>query len=495
MSYKEEVAKMRVWIFVILALVSVQVSGRTVTFNRYTVDSLVPKPHGNWAGDIDGTSPPYQLDIFATITVPAQAVWYANSNWGKSWSPRKDVWTTPRDLYNLEIAGADFDENGTVDAVSVDMASANFTVSSLGLSDNLGGGNFTTKIIGTLDGRYKQIRVRDVDADGDTDIVVTVNTPYSQADIGLYWYKNTGGMNFTEHFIGKCNPWKVDCYDGDDGDGHLEMVVSETWHGSGSTTDPCRLILYKNDGFEVFTPIVLDTYGWGGSGVSCAELNNDGKTDIICGDVEKSILYWYKNLGGNSFERDTIDVNCPAIDGIDVGDFEPDGDMDIVAAGRDYWFRWYENDGNGNFTPHTIDTQYKYFDLPYVTYLDGDTCPDIVLTEESSSGHVFAYLNPCDPSGIEETEITPTNTYLKVPSLISSESVNLEYGIEKRGDVRLEVIDITGRTVQVIENSGYKEAGAYKIDWNLIGEPNGIYFLRLEAGNHLPVVKKITVIR
>ncbi len=487
---------MRVCIFVILALVSVQVSGRTVTFNRYTVDSLVPMPHGDWAGDIDGTSPPYQLDIFATITVPAQAVWYANSNFGKSWSARKDVWTTPRDLYNLEIAGADFND-GDIDAISVDLALANGTVSSLGFSDNLGGGIFTTKIIGTLEGRIRQMRPADVDNDSDLDIVATVNTQHSQADIGLYWYENTGGMNFTEHFIGKCNPHKVDCFD-DDGDGHLEIVVSEHWHGSGSTTDPCRLILYKNDGFEVFTPIVLDnTYGLGGAGVRCAKFDNDLAVDIVAGSMDAGILYWYRNNGGNNFTRHIIDNNCPELDGIDVGDFEPDGDMDIVAAGRDYWFRWYENDGNTppNFIPHTIDAEYENFDLPYVTYLDGDTCPDIVLTEDSNNGHVFAYLNPCDPSGIEETEITPTNTYLKVPSLISSESVNLEYGIEERGDVRLEVIDITGRTVQVIENSGYKEPGAYKINWNLIGEPNGIYFLRLEAGNHLPVVKKITVIR
>ena len=379
------------------------VRGRTVTFTKVTVGSgLLYVPHGDWAGDIDGTSPPHTLDIFATMGF-GEAVWYANLGNGTSWSAKNLIWTAPVNLCNFEIAGADLDKDGDMDAVSCDFGSGSSDISYLAVHTNTGGSAFTTKIIGNVDGGFRQMRLEDVDNDDTLDIVVSVNTKFSQSDIGVYWYENTGGMNFIEHFIGKCNAWKVDCFDDEPQDGHLEIVVSETYHGSGSTTDPCRLIFYKNDGFEFFTPTTLDTYAERAAGVRCAELNNDGKIDIISGNAISGVLYWYENMGSSSFTRHTIDNNCPDIDGIDVGDFEPDGDMDIVAAGRDYWFRWYENDGNGNFTPHTIDTEYEKFDLPYVTYLDGDTCPDIVLTEASIMGHVFAYLNPCPPpDGVEE---------------------------------------------------------------------------------------------
>ncbi len=487
---------MKVRIFIILTLFLISIETTTVhtavTFQRFTVASGIHTPHGDWAGDIDGTSPSRCLDIFATINSPAQAIWYANSNDGRTWSAKNEIWTTPRNLYNYEIAGADFDDDGNMDAISVDLSLSD--TSYLGISENLGGGVFTTKIIDTVEGRFRQMRAMDLDADNDIDIIITVNTSSSQPDIGAYWYENTGGLNFTRHFIGKCNPWKVDCFD-DDGDGHLEVVVSEVWHGADSSAAPCQLILYKNDGTEIFTQFVLDTYTTKSAGVRCADLNSDGKTDIVCGDIISGMMYWYENMGSNSFTKHIIDNACPDVDGIDVGDFEPDGDMDIVAAGRSYWFRWYENDGTGTFTPHVIDNQYEKFDLPYVTYLDGDTCPDIILTETSSDGHIFAYLNSCADLNTEETSSIPTNKYLKTPSLINSNLVTLEYGIEKTTNMKIELIDITGRTVKVIENSNRKKAGAYKTNWKLNEEPNGIYFLRLDTKDNFHIVKKITIIR
>ncbi|PIU28430.1 MAG: hypothetical protein COT09_04910, partial [Candidatus Hydromicrobium americanum] len=187
------------------------------------------------------------------------------------------------------------------------------------------------------------MRVRDVDGDGDTDIVVTAQSyrpqSFSQWDFGVYWYENTGGMNFTEHKIGNANAWKVDCFD-DEGDGHLEIVVSECSHGSSDSLAPCRLIFYKNNGSELFTPIVLDSsfpagFGEiGAAGVRCADFDEDGKTDIICGDISNGKFYWYKNNGGSSFTRNTLATDCPNIDGMDVGDFQPDGHIDIAVAGR-----------------------------------------------------------------------------------------------------------------------------------------------------------------
>lgn len=377
-------------------------NARVVTFTRVTVDSVLYVPHGDWADNIDGTSKPYENDILATIAAYGDAVWYANNGKGASWSASHLIWTAPN--YDYEIASADLDKNGTIDAVSTDMN--NIGTLSLAVHTNTGGGSFTTKTVGSLSGIFRQMRLRDINNDGNIDIIATVCTSKFdgslQTDVGLYWYENTGGMNFTQHLIGFCNPWKVDCFD-DDGDNHLEVVITETYHGNLDTTTNCRLILYKNDGSEGFTPFILDNsflpgvIGKGGAGVRCADLNNDGKIDIVSGDASGGILYWYENLGGCNFQRDTIDANCPAIDGIDVGDFEPDADMDIVVAGRDYWFRWYENDGNGNFTKHDIDKEYELFDVPYVSYFDGDSCPDVVLTESSYSGYVFAYLNPCPP--------------------------------------------------------------------------------------------------
>jgi hypothetical protein len=463
-------------------LVTGVVGARTVTFTRVTVDSGVNTPHGDWAGDIDGTSPQYALDIFATIGGDGEAVWYANGGTGTSWSPKNSIWSTTTNPYNFEIAGADLNGDGNVDAVSCDLGTAATSTSYLALHTNTGGGSFTTNIIGNVAGRFRQMRLRDIDADNDSDIVITVNTQYSQSGIGVYWYRNNGGMSFTEVFIDGSNAWKVACFD-DDGDGHLELVISENSHGPGGVFDPCRLIFYKNDGSENFTRTVIDNsftagggVGYGGAGVACADFDGDGRTDIVCGDQHNGILCWYKNLGGSSFSKNIIDSSCPQLDGIDVADFEPDGDMDIVAAGRQYWLNWYENDGNGN-------------------YLDGDSCCDIVMTEASFSGRIFAYLNPCGGTSVEDAPEPPSKNWLKTPSLVGSNSVNIEYGIDKRNNVRLEVIDLTGRTIEVLDHGCHREPGSYVRTWDLATQPNGLYVLRLRIGHDLSITRKVIVIR
>ncbi|MDD2889331.1 MAG: FG-GAP-like repeat-containing protein [bacterium] len=481
-------------------------NARVVTFTRVTVASGLNVPHGDWTGNIDGTSPKYELDIFATVAVSKTAVWYANTNKGKTWSASNLIWNSP--YYNQEIAGIDLNNNGTIDAVSTDDNTAATGLSYLLLHTNSGGGTFTTTDINSsgISGLFRQMRFGDMEGDGDIDIIVAVNTNRfytTQTATGVYWYENTGNLNFTPHLIGFCNAWKIDCFDNDvPKDGHLDIVVTECYHGNLDTTANCKLILYKNNGSESFSPYIIDnTLGppnyiqsSGGAGVRCADFNNDGLIDIASGNASTGVFYWYKNTGGNSFQRYTIDANCTAIDGIDVGDFEPDGDMDIVVAGRSYWFRWYENDGSGNFTSHTLSTDYQLFDLPYVSYLDGDSCPDIVLTESSSSGHIFAYLNPCPGGNIEETESKNEN-YLNFPSVVKGSFAKIMFQIKNETNIELEITDITGRIKDVILERNNCPPGIYETLWNTGKNSAGVYFVTLKAGNNSVITKKITYIK
>lgn len=276
----------KIVIIFILSLTTLgTIKGRTVSFTRVIIDSGMPGPHGDWAGDIDGTSPKYQLDVFATYVIPGVAVWYKNNGLGTSWSTEQVIWNlTNTSHYNYEIAGCNLDGDGDIDAVSCNAYP--FDSGRICIHTNLGGGTFTTKEIGPINAMDRQMRVRDMDGDGDSDIVVTAWTNrfcWDQTDVGVYWFENKGSMNFTKHFIGMCNAWKVDCFD-DDGDKHLDVVVSESYHGDQDSALDCKLILYRNNGAEGFTPVILDnsySRGWGnagGAGVRCADLNNNGKS-------------------------------------------------------------------------------------------------------------------------------------------------------------------------------------------------------------------------
>ncbi|MDD5530277.1 MAG: T9SS type A sorting domain-containing protein [bacterium] len=490
-------------IFTCFCFVTLNISyGRTVSFSRVTVDSAQNGPHGMWAGNVDGTSPQYEQDILATIGSAGKAVWYGNNGLGISWSTQNSIWSGG---LNYEIAAAELDGNGTLDAVSCNITGLSASgKSSLVLHKNNGSGSFaTTTIDGPLEGAHRQLRLRDINGDGKIDLIATVCSQYSlfvQADPGLYWYKNSGTATFTKYQVGQCNPWKVDCFD-DRGDGHLDIVVSEFYHGytASGTSAACRLVLYKNDGAENFSEVIIDNsfpYGdnIGGSGVRCYDFDKDGKTDIVCGDISGAKLYWYKNGGGGSFTRNTIATNCTGIDGIDIGDFNTDGNMDMVVAGRSYWLRWYEGDGIGNFTSHAIDATYQLFDLPYVSYFDGDTCPDIVVTEATSStGRIFAYLNPCVGGSVEENTKTKTSTLAIKPNIVNQNSnIKIQFSVPDIAPVSLSIYDVTGKAIKTLINE-YRTTGCYETNINAKNIPNGIYFVKLRAGNCQNIQKLIIV--
>jgi hypothetical protein len=59
--------------------------------------------------------------------------------------------------------------------------------------------------------------------------------------------------------------------------------------------------------------------------------------------------------------------------------------------------------------------------------------------------------------------------------------------------VRLQIFDVTGRLVMKLVDGPFA-AGPHVLDWRVAGEPNGVYFCRLEAGDDI-AVEKILLLR
>jgi hypothetical protein len=497
-TYFEKEGIMKRTFLLVVMLVGYASTVGAVSFTRYMIDDSLDRPHGNWSGDIKGDNPQWVMDAFGTIGHDHAVVWYENLGNGRTWGDKIEIFRSS--MFCSEVAAGDFDGDNDVDAVSSHMSSFIGGDSEVYIHINDGNGTFTTTLLGTFEARARQQRVYDINNDTRLDIVVAGNSFRGQgyqSEIGVYWYRNDGGNNFTQIYLGTTsNPWKVDCIRNTNG--HYDIVVSEQYCGVNQG-DPSRLLLYKNDGSENFTMHVLDddaSVTWHG-GVRCADLDDDGKIDIVTGrTLPVGVLYWYKNINGTNFQRIQIDGNCPELDGICICDPDVDGDSDIFAAGRASWFNWYENDGSGNFTPHSIETGFELLDLPYTTFLDGDSCCDILLSVDDFDGlgYFFAYLNPCFTS-VEENDNTLSTTWLKAPSLINRNTVDLEYNIKSRGDVEIEIVSITGRAVQIIADGYRSEPGKHSTRWDLSDLPNGIYLLRLKTSQEPLAVTKVTVLR
>ena len=175
-----------------------------------------------------------------------------------------------------------------------------------------------------------------------------------------------------------------------------------------------------------------------------------------------------------------------------------DGDMDVLSASvLDDKIAWYENDGNENFTPHTITTGANRATSVYAVDVDGDGDIDVLST--SDLDNKIAWYENLSPVGIEAISIeTPSEFSLSqsYPNPFNP-STKIRYQIPQESKVIIKLYDILGAEVITLLNEK-KEPGVYEIDFNAQsdagGLPSGIYIYRLVADGFIET-KKMVLLR
>lgn len=111
--------------------------------------------------------------------------------------------------------------------------------------------------------------------------------------------------------------------------------------------------------------------------ICSVDMDNDGDNDIISGSSTDTIA-WYENLGDGIFSPaikvSTAMDNIRWVDGCDL---DLDGDIDILSASKnDNTIAWFENDGNENFgSPNIVSNNANT--ARYVAGYDMDNDNDI----------------------------------------------------------------------------------------------------------------------
>jgi hypothetical protein len=316
----------------------------------------------------------------------------------------------------------DFNADGNLDTIMVGQRLA------LYLGD--GRGHFTDATHATaLDrfhGHFLGCAVGDYDNDGFDDLYIS---GYHE---GLLLHNEGGaGLRDTTAAMGLGTlPWSSSCGFADmDGDGYLDLFVCCYIEFGPKSRKYCDYIsdkkkkllgtcgpllydsikgrLYHNTAGRGFTDV---TGAWGltrmsgkGLGVAFADFDGTGTTDLaIANDMAPSNAF--KNLGGGSLADVSESSGVSVGDlgepyagmGIDFGDYNNDGLLDLFATTFDYEQKeLFRNEGEGVFSNASLVAGFTQSALPYVSFgckfldANNDGWLDLIV----ASGHVVDIIH------------------------------------------------------------------------------------------------------
>jgi hypothetical protein len=176
------------------------------------------------------------------------------------------------------------------------------------------------------------------------------------------------------------------------GDGKLDLAVSNGY-GGGPPVPTVSVLLGKGDG--TFQPHV--DYNTGGQpySVTSAEVNGDGKADLIMATAANSVAVLLGNGDGTfSASADYVAGSVPM--SVTAGDFDGDGKLDLATANRaDNTVSVFLANGSGTFLPAVSYTVGSSPRAIIAADLNGDKRDDLIVADESCT-YIFP---PCSTSG------------------------------------------------------------------------------------------------
>ena len=385
------------------------------------------------------------------------------------------------------LAVVDLDGDGDSDLVST-----RGTNNRLAWFENDGSGTFAEHDVDNSSKIQTSLVAIDIDGDGDKDIV-GVNRWADEVS----WFENTGNQGFDTHLIDKTDfnssLSDIDLWDYDN-DGDIDLLVVDQLGDD--------VYVYENDGNQSFLrSLLIDATNI--THAEVADLDRDGSLEIVTFGFngiswyENSVSGWSENIvsSSNTNAGDLIDLDgdgdmdivAGTYGGIlwhenDAGVFQPslelverpgavagalegtdldgDGDTDLISRGLlpGSDIRWYQNDGELNFSP--VDLPIKHPSISFVAPIDddGDGDLDLAIVSYSAGLGIIENINGIPPQVLSLTPnpdlaVVDSQTDLTMvfdqPVLAIGGTVGIW---DVTADTLLESFSLTSSSVSVVDN-------------------------------------------
>jgi hypothetical protein len=222
---------------------------------------------------------------------------------------------------------------------------------------------------------------------------------------------------------------------------------------------------------------------------AATDLNGDGRVDIIVTEenylqpaTADNLVCWWEQPASSptspNWVRHTITGTQYTLNSLDVGDVDKDGDVDLVLAehrGSKRIGVW-ENNGQGQFTEHRVDTGKESHLGGRLVDLDGDGDLDLVSIAYDTPNQLHLWRNDgrstTRPTIESVAALGATTVRLVFSERVEKSSAQLpgNYSISKGVLVAWALLGADGRTVTLITSP--LAGGAYTVTVNRVTDQN-----------------------
>jgi len=255
--------------------------------------------------------------------------------------PYEDDFTS---VWSSTAAWGDYDNDGDLDVVVAGQTSGNRVTF---VYRNEGDNQFSPLGVSLPGIREGSVAWGDYDNDGDLDILLAGE---SSSGLITQIYRNDGNSSFINSNITFPGIWVGEAMWLDyNNDGYLDVFIT------GQSNDASISRLYRNNGQGGFVQVNVAFVGVNNSSADWGDYDNDGDLDLLLtGEAGTAVSIIYRNDGNDTF----VNINAELIgvrdSAVAWGDYNGDGLDDILLTGNTAAFIAttivYRNNGNGTFT-------------------------------------------------------------------------------------------------------------------------------------------------
>jgi hypothetical protein len=315
----------------------------------------------------------------------------------------------------------------------LDLICANSGGNTLSLFTNDGSGGFVLASSPVVGNGPVSVYVADVNGDGKVDLISANNS-----DSTLSVLTNNGSGGFVLASLLNVNGGAYSAIACDvNGDGKLDLVCANYGNGNGST-----ISVLTNNGTGGFVLAASPSVGNGPVAVVAADVNGDGKLDLISANVWSSTLSVLTNNGTGGYAlAATLSVGAHPYS-VTAADMNGDGKVDLISANRDAnTLTVLTNNGGGGFVLSTTLSVGSNPGAVTAADVNGDGWPDLISA--NNSDNTLSVLTNNGSGGFALAAAFGVGNY---PNMVKAADVN--------GDGKLDLISANygGNSLSVLTN-------------------------------------------